>query len=140
MDASTQELGAHMGDSQILVSSTRLDLKLHINCLELKAVISFPLLNKVIQKLRATVRDNLNCPLVADTAVVPTPTLAVCGPPSHHSIQQRPSFTTGDRLGRQVVPSARLGALMQHYEAAGFSEAVSRLTAAPRRPLTNGMY
>ena len=28
---------------------------------------------------------------------------------------------------------------MQHYQAAGFSEAVSRFTAAPRRPLTNRM-
>ena len=38
-DASTQGWGAHMGDSQILGTWTRTDRKLHINCLELKAVI-----------------------------------------------------------------------------------------------------
>ena len=31
-------------------------------------------------------------------------------------------------------------ALMQHYQAAGFSKEVSRLGAAPRRPSTNRMY
>ena len=31
-------------------------------------------------------------------------------------------------------------ALMQHYKAAGFSDEVSRLAAAPRRPSTNRMY
>ena len=29
---------------------------------------------------------------------------------------------------------------MQHYKAAGFSDEVSRLAAAPRRPSTNHMY
>ena len=38
-DASTQGWGAHMGDSKILATWTRSDSKLHINCLELKAVI-----------------------------------------------------------------------------------------------------
>ena len=37
-DASTQWLGAHMGDSQISGTWTRTDRKLHIICLELKAV------------------------------------------------------------------------------------------------------
>ena len=37
-DASTQGWGAHMGDSQISGTWTRTDRKLHINCLELKAV------------------------------------------------------------------------------------------------------
>ena len=40
----------------------------------------------------------------------------------------------------QVVPSACMEALMQHYQAARFSEEVSRLAAAPRRPSTNRMY
>ena len=40
----------------------------------------------------------------------------------------------------ESVPSARMEALMQPYQAAGFSEEVSRLGAAPRRPLTNRMY
>ena len=31
-------------------------------------------------------------------------------------------------------------ALMRHYKAAGFSDEVSRLAAAPRRPSTNRMY
>ena len=38
-DASTQGWGAHMGDSKILGTWTRSDRKLHINYLELKAVI-----------------------------------------------------------------------------------------------------
>ena len=39
-DASMQGWGAHMGDSQISGTWTRTDRKLHINCLEPKAVIS----------------------------------------------------------------------------------------------------
>ena len=39
-DASTQGWGAYMGDSQISGTWTHTDRKLHINCLELKAVIS----------------------------------------------------------------------------------------------------
>ena len=38
--ASTQGWGAHMGDSRISDTWTRTDRKLHINCLELKAVVS----------------------------------------------------------------------------------------------------
>ena len=38
-DASTQGWGAHMGDSQISGTWTRTDRQLHINCVELKAVI-----------------------------------------------------------------------------------------------------
>ena len=38
-DASTQDWGTHMGDSQILVVWTHSDRKLHNNVLELKAVI-----------------------------------------------------------------------------------------------------
>ena len=37
-DASTQGWGAHMGDSQISGTWTHADGKLHINCLELKAI------------------------------------------------------------------------------------------------------
>ena len=39
-DTSTQGWGAHMGDSQISGTWTRTDRKLHINCLELNAVVS----------------------------------------------------------------------------------------------------
>ena len=42
--------------------------------------------------------------------------------------------------GPEVVPYARMEALMQHYQATGFSEEVSRLTAAPRRASTKRMY
>ena len=43
-------------------------------------------------------------------------------------------------LNWQIVPSKYLEALMQHYQAAGFFEEVSRLAAAPRRPSTNRVY
>ena len=39
-DASTQGWGAHMGDSQTSGTWTRNHRKLHINCLEFKAVVS----------------------------------------------------------------------------------------------------
>ena len=51
-----------------------------------------------------------------------------------------PGKTHSSRLRRKVVPSARMEALMRHYKAAGFSDEVSRLAAAPRRPSTNRMY
>ena len=43
-------------------------------------------------------------------------------------------------LGRKVIPSARMEALMRHYKAAGFSDEVSRLAAAPKRSSTNSIY
>ena len=68
-------------------------------------------------------RGNSNSPLVAETAVVSTPTSSLCGPPSVLSIPLRSSVSTGSeiRLGRKFVPSARMEALVQHYKAAGFS-------------------
>ena len=68
--------------------------------------------------------------------MVSTPATPVCGPPTILTVPPRPSVTTGICLERQVVPSACMEALMQHYQAAGFS----RLAAAPRRPSTNRMY
>ena len=67
-------------------------------------------------------------PLVAVSVVVSTstPSSVPAGPEVH--------------LRRKVVPSARMEALMRHYKAAGFSDEVSRLAAAPRRPSTNRMY
>ena len=102
----------------------------------------FPLLSKVIQKLRTTQEGEviLTAPLVTISTVVPTSTTSVCGPPSHHSVPPGPTFTTGMRLGRQVVPSARLKALMQHYQTARFSKEVSTLAASRRKPLTNRIY
>ena len=64
----------------------------------------------------------------------------VCGPPSHHFIPPRSTATSGVHLGWQVVPSACMESPMQHYQTAGFSQAVSRLAAAPRRPSNNRMY
>ena len=58
------------------------------------------------------------------------------------SVLQRPFVTTGLYLKRKVIPSTRMEALMQHYQAAGFSREVSKFAAAPtcRRPSTNRMY
>ena len=78
--------------------------------------------------------------LVAVTTVVSTPATTECGPPTILSVPQRPVVTTGLYIERQVVSSARMEALMQYYQAAGFSKEVSKLAAAPRRPSTNRMY
>ena len=80
--------------------------------------------------------------LVADSNVVSTSTTSLCGTPPSSSLPSRSSVPKGSevRLGQKVVPSARMEALMRHYKAAGFSEEVSRLAAAPRRPSTNRMY
>ena len=87
-------------------------------------------------------RSNSHSPLVAETVVVSTLTSSLCGSPPVLSLPSRSSVPAGSEvcLGRKVVPSARMEALMQHYKAAGFSEEVSRLAAAPRRPSTNRMY
>ena len=82
-------------------------------------------------------RGDSHSPLVAVTTVVSTLTTSVCGPPSILSVPRRPAVTTGICLERQVVPSARMEALVQHYQAAGFSREVSRFAAAPRRLSTN---
>ena len=87
-------------------------------------------------------RSNSHSPLVAETVVVSTPTLSLCGTPPGLSLPSRSSVAAGSEvcLGRKVVPSARMEALMRHYKAAGFSDEVSRLAAAPRRPSINRMY
>ena len=77
--------------SRFGVTGPILDRKLHICCLELKAVISA---------------------LGHWATMLHTPTPTVCGPPSHHFIPPRSAVTTGVHLGWEVVPSARLGALM----------------------------
>ena len=79
---------------------------------------------------------------MAVSTVVPTPTTSLCGTPVVSPIPSRSSVSAGPEvhLRRKVIPSARIEALMRHYKAAGFSEEVSRLAAAPRRPSTNRMY
>ena len=85
-------------------------------------------------------RGDTHHPLVAVTTMVSTSAMSVCGPPSLLSISPGPTVTTGICLRRQIIPSANMKALMQHYQAAGFSKEVSRLVAAPGRPSTNRMY
>ena len=84
-------------------------------------------------------RGNSHSPLVAESVVVSTPTSSLCGTPSSLSLPSRSSVPAGSEvcLGRKVIPSARMEALMRHYKAAGFSDEVSRLAAAPRWPSTN---
>ena len=71
-----------------------------------------------------------------------TPTTSLCGTPVNSPLPSRSSVPAGPEvhLRRKVIPSARMEALMRHYKAAGFSDEVSRLAAAPRRPSTNRMY
>ena len=88
-------------------------------------------------------RGDTHRPLVAVTTVVSTPATIECGSPATIlSVPQRPFVTTGLYLKQQVVPSACMEALIQHYQAAGFSREVSKFAAAPtcRRPSTNRMY
>ena len=88
-------------------------------------------------------RGDTHRPLVAVTTVVSTPATIECGSPAMIlSVPQRPFVTTRLYLKRQVIPSARMEALMQHYQAAGFSREVSKLAAAPtcRRSSTNRMF
>ena len=58
-------------------------------------------------------QSDTNSTLVTITTVVSTSTMSVCGPPSHHSVPPGPTVTTGVCLRRQVIPSARIEALMQ---------------------------
>ena len=87
-------------------------------------------------------RGDPRSPLVAVSTVVPTPTTSLCGTPVDSPIPSRSSVPAGPEvhLRRKVITSARMEALMRHYKAAGFSDEVSRLAAAPRRPSTNRMY
>ena len=104
----------------------------------------FPLLNKVIQKLRSTqvAEVILVAPWWPKQSWFSTPTSSLCGSPPVLSLPSRSSVPAGSEvcLGRKVLPSARMEALMQHYKAAGFSDEVSRLATAPKRPSTNRMY
>ena len=87
-------------------------------------------------------RGSSHSPLVVESVVVSTPTTSLCGTPPGLSLPLRSSVPAGSEvcLERKVVPSACMEALMRHYKAAGFSDKVSRVVAAPRRPSTNRMY
>ena len=68
-------------------------------------------------------------PLVAVSVVVSTSATPLCGTPPGSRLPSGSSVPAGPEvnLGRKVIPSARMEALMQHYKAAGFSDEVSRL-------------
>ena len=66
-------------------------------------------------------------------------TVCVCGSPSHSTILLSSVVSARVHLGREVVPFACM-ALLQHLQAAGFSEEVSRLAAAPRRSSISRIY
>ena len=87
-------------------------------------------------------RSDSDSPLVAKTVMVSTPTSSLCGSSTVLSLSPRSSVTTGSEihLRGKVVPSACMEAPVRHYKAAGFSDEVSRLATAPRRPSTNRMY
>ena len=77
-------------------------------------------------------RGDTHRPLVAVTTVVSTPAMIECGSlATMLSVPQIAFVTTGLYLKRQVIPSACMEALMQHYQAAGFSREVSKFAAAP---------
>ena len=78
---------------------------------------------------------------MAVSVVVSTSTTSLCGTPSSSPLPSGSSVPAGPEvhLRRKVVPSARMEALMRYYKAAGFSDEVSRLAAAPRRPSTKCM-
>ena len=59
-----------------------------------------------------------------------------CIIPYCRDLLSQPEFV----LDSKFIPYARMKDLMQHYQAAGFSEEVSSLAAVPRRPSTNQMY
>ena len=80
-------------------------------------------------------RSDTHSPLVAMTTVVPTSTMSVCGQ-SSSIIPYRWDLLSLQEYVSAGIPSAGMEALMQHYQAAGFSKEVSRLAAAPRRPST----
>ena len=100
------------------------------------------LLNKIIQKLQVTqaAKVIMIAPWWSSQPWFPhllsTPTTTVLSTPPRSTVSAVP----GIHLGWKVVPSARMEALMRHYKAAGFSDEMSRLATATRRPSTNRMY
>ena len=102
----------------------------------------FSLLNIVFSRSHSEGRDVSHSPWLPNQPCLPH-LLRLCV--EHHfysSLPSRSSVSTEPEvhLRRIVVPSARMEALMRPYLAAGFSDEVSRLTAAPRRPSTDRVY
>ena len=96
----------------------------------------FPMLSKVIQKLRSTQETEvvLIAPWWPSQSWFPH-LLRLCVEHPLALPYRRDLLSQQDQKYVSDVPSARMEALMQHYKAAGFSDA-----AAPRRPSTNRMY
>ena len=90
--------------------------------------LPFPLLSKVIQKLR-TIQEGeliLIAPGGHHNRGFHTYMYYVCVWTTHILPYRRDLLSQQ----RQVIPSAHMESLMQHYQAAGFSKEVSRLAAA----------
>ena len=103
----------------------------------------YPLLNKVIQKLHTTWNSEiiLIAPCGHHNRGSHAYSDCVCvDHPRFFPYRRDPYCHNRDSSRRKVIPSARMEALMQHYQAAGFSEEVSRLALPPSRPSTNRMY
>ena len=103
----------------------------------------FPLLSKVYAEtsIHSGGGGDSGSPLISVSVVVSTSTTSLCGTPSRSPLPSGSSVPAGPEvhLRWKVVPSACMEALRRHYNVAGFSEEVSRLAAAPRRPSTNRM-
>ena len=100
----------------------------------------FSLLNKVIQKLRSTQAAEviLVAPCWPKLSWFSTPTSSLCGSPLC-------AFPTVEifcpsRIRSMSRTESRTICYTIHFKAAGFSDEVSRLAAAPKRPSTNRMY
>ena len=100
----------------------------------------FPLLNKVIQKLRATQAAEVilhgGCHSRGSHTYFHIVWTTPCSfhTPEIYCLNRVREF----HLRRKIVPSACMEALMRHFKTAGFSDEVSRLAAAPWRPSITG--
>ena len=75
-------------------------------------------------------REHTDHPLVAISAVVSTCSTVVCGSVSVSLKPSRSVVSSRLHLGWEVEPSASMVVLMQHLQAAGFSDEVFGLAAA----------
>ena len=87
-----------------------------------------------VPESRALALDALSQPLFQNVSSFPT----VCGSTLVSPILSCPTFTRERKT--EIVSSACMEALMQHFQAAGFLEKVFRLAAVSRRSSTNRMY
>ena len=100
----------------------------------------FTLLKKVIQKLKFTQECEVILIAPGDRQNRCFHTYSVSVWTTIASFHTGRTYCHNRCIGRQVVPSACMEALMQHFQAAGFSKEVPRLAAPPRRPSINRIY